>query len=218
MNERVVVIDYGSGNLRSAAKALERAADEGSGSFTMAVSGDPDEVARADRLVLPGVGAFGDCRRGIENINGLMDAIEEAAIRRACPFLGICVGMQLMARAGLEYGRHEGFDWIDGEVRPLAPADPRLKIPHMGWNRLDPTEHGRRHPLLAGLGRDDHVYFVHSYHMLLEDPATLLATTDYGGPVTAAVARGNLAGLQFHPEKSQYAGGRILRNFLEWRP
>ena len=218
MSERVVVIDYGSGNLRSAAKALERAAGETGRSVAVAVSGDPGDVARADRLVLPGVGAFGDCRRGLDAIDGLMDAIIEAAIRRTRPFLGICVGMQLMARAGLEYGRHEGLGWIGGEVVPLAPADPRLKIPHMGWNGLEPTELGARHPLLAGLAAGAHVYFVHSYHMLLDDPGPLLATTEYGGPVTAMVARDNLAGVQFHPEKSQRVGGRVLRNFLEWRP
>jgi len=218
VSEHVVVIDYGSGNLRSAAKALEQAAGESGQRLAVTISGKPEDVRAADRVVLPGVGAFGDCRRGLERIDGLMDAIEEAAIGRKRPFLGICVGMQLMAEAGHEHGRHAGFGWISGEVVSLVPREPGLKIPHMGWNVLTLTEAGRTHPLLAGLADGDHVYFVHSFHMVLRESASLLATTDYGECVTAAVARDNLAGVQFHPEKSQRIGGIILRNFLEWRP
>jgi len=218
VSENVVVIDYGSGNLRSAAKALERAGRESGCAARITVSGAADAVRRADRIVLPGVGAFADCMAGLAAIEGMVEAIGETAIEKAHPFLGICVGMQLMAESGLEHGRHAGFGWIAGEVVPLAPADPALKIPHMGWNALSPTEAGRGHPLLAGIADGDHVYFVHSYHFDPGDPACRLAVADYGGPVTAAVARRNLAGVQFHPEKSQRVGGVLLRNFLEWRP
>lgn len=218
MSESVVVVDYGSGNLRSAAKALERAAGESGRAIAVAVSGEAEAVRRADRIVLPGVGAFADCKAGIEAIPGMPAALQETAIEKARPFLGICVGMQLMADVGREHGRHAGFGWIAGEVIPLAPTDPALKIPHMGWNALALTEAGRRHPLLVGIAEGDHVYFVHSYHLEPADPACRLAVADYGGTVTAAVARDNLAGVQFHPEKSQRVGGRILRNFLEWRP
>ena len=208
----VVVVDYGSGNLRSAAKALERA---GGGAAEVRVTADPDRVAAADRIVLPGVGAFADCMAGICAISGLRAALERAAMERARPLLGICVGMQLMAAESFEHGRHEGFGWLDAAVRRLAPRDPALKIPHMGWNALIPR---RAHPLLEGLPAGTHAYFVHSYGLAPRDPADLLAQAEYGGPVTAAVARGNLAGTQFHPEKSQRAGLRILANFLRWRP
>ncbi|MDH3701630.1 MAG: imidazole glycerol phosphate synthase subunit HisH [Alphaproteobacteria bacterium] len=206
----VAIIDYGSGNLRSAAKAFERQSDE-----PVLVTSDPAAVARADRIVLPGVGAFGDCMRSLKALDGMCDALEDAVIRRGRPFLGICVGMQLMADVGLEHGRHAGFGWIGGEVRALTPADPALKVPHMGWNEL---AIGRAHPVLAGLDDGAHVYFVHSYHLVAADPAHVLATTDHGGAVTAAVARDTMIGTQFHPEKSQAAGLRLIANFLAWRP
>ncbi|MEX0921397.1 MAG: imidazole glycerol phosphate synthase subunit HisH [Rhodovibrionaceae bacterium] len=212
---QVAVIDYGSGNLRSAAKALERAAREAELDAEILVTAEAAAVARADRVVLPGVGAFADCRAGVDAVDGLREALEEVAIVRARPFLGICVGMQLMATVGREHGDHPGFGWIPGEVVPLAPADPALKVPQMGWNEL---EIRRDHPLLAGLGSDPHVYFVHSYHLRTEAPEHVLATADYGGAVTAAAGRDNLAGTQFHPEKSQAAGLALLRNFLRWRP
>jgi len=217
VSETVVVIDYGSGNLRSAAKALERAAAERGLARRVHVSDKPAELRAADRIVLPGVGAFADCRAGIEAIPGMREAIE-AAIAAARPFLGICVGMQLMAEAGLEYGRHPGFGWLKGEVRPIAPGDSALKIPHMGWNALQLTAAGRRHPLLGGIEEGAYVYFVHSYHMMPADADLRLATVAYGEALTAAVARENLAGVQFHPEKSQRVGLKVLANFLEWQP
>jgi glutamine amidotransferase len=204
---KTVVIDYGSGNLRSAAKALAAAGAE------VAVSADPAEVAAADRIVLPGVGAFADCRAGLDRLAGMRDALEEAVQHRGRPFLGICVGMQLMATAGLEHGRHPGFGWIAAEVVPLAPRP--VKIPHMGWNELRLSQ---VHPLFAGIASSADVYFVHSYHLCLAAAEDLLADTDYAGPVVAAVARHNMAGVQFHPEKSQATGLRFLANFLAWRP
>jgi imidazole glycerol-phosphate synthase subunit HisH len=204
---KTVVVDYGSGNLRSAAKALAAAGAE------VTVSADPAEVAAAERIVLPGVGAFADCRAGLERLPGMTEALERAVRRQGRPFLGICVGMQLMAEAGLEHGRHPGLGWIGGEVVPLAPRP--AKIPHMGWNELHLA---RAHPLLAGIEPHADVYFVHSYHLRLTAAADLLAETDYAGPVAAAVARDNMAGVQFHPEKSQATGLRLLANFLAWRP
>ena len=215
----VAIIDYGSGNLRSAAKAFERAASEAGGSQHIAVTADPAIVAAADRVVLPGVGAFADCRRGLLAIDGMLAALDEAVIARGQPFLGICVGMQLMATRGLEHGITDGFGWIAGEVAPIAPADTTLKIPHMGWNELDIRAAG--HPLFAGLSDGDvapHAYFVHSFHLVADDPAQVLATVDYGGAITAAVGRDNLAGTQFHPEKSQAVGLRLIANFLAWAP
>lgn len=212
----IALIDYGSGNLRSAAKALERAAADSGIAAEIAVTADPEVVRRADRVVLPGVGAFGDCRRGLAAVPGMVAALEETVLRRGRPFLGICIGMQLMARTGLEHGRHEGLGWLDAEVVPLAPADPALKIPHMGWNELRLARPG--HPVLAGLEHGQHAYFVHSYHMVPADPAQVLATCDYGGPVAAVVGRDTLVGTQFHPEKSQAAGLRLIANFLSWRP
>jgi glutamine amidotransferase len=212
----VAVIDYGSGNLRSAAKALERAARERGTAEAVTVTSDPGELRRAGRIVLPGVGAFADCRRGLEALPGMLEALEEAVIREAKPFLGICVGMQLMASVGREHLDTPGFGWIPGEVVALKPSDSKLKIPHMGWNELIIERAG--HPVLAGLESGDHVYFVHSYHLVPERAADRLALVDYGGPVTAAVGRDNLVGTQFHPEKSQAAGLRLLGNFLEWRP
>jgi imidazole glycerol-phosphate synthase subunit HisH len=214
----VAIIDYGSGNLRSAAKSLERAAAEAGGG-PVVVTDDPEAVRRADRIVLPGVGAFADCRRGVLVIDGMMAALEESVIAAGKPFLGICVGMQLMATRGLEHGVTPGFGWIRGDVvalEPQAGAQGALKVPHMGWNALSLA--GSTHPLVAGFGNMPYVYFVHSFHLRPEGADDLLATVDYGGPVTAMVGRDNLAGTQFHPEKSQAVGLRLLANFLRWRP
>jgi glutamine amidotransferase len=216
--ERVTIIDYGSGNLHSAVKAFERAAREGGSGAEIVLTVDPDAVASADRVVLPGVGAFADCYRGLHAVAGMRDALELAVRQKGRPFLGICVGMQMMATRGLEHGVHEGLGWIDGEVAAIQPSDPSLKIPHMGWNTLDVR---RSHPLLAGIatgGEGLHAYFVHSYHMAVVNADDLVAVTDYGGPVTALVARDNLAGTQFHPEKSQRLGLGLIANFLSWRP
>ena len=216
--QRVAIIDYGSGNLHSAAKAFERAAREGDADATIVVTSDPKAVAAADRIVLPGVGAFADCKRGLESVPGMRDALETAVTRQARPFLGICVGMQLMATRGLEFEVTDGLDWIAGEVRAIKPADPSLKIPHMGWNTLNVVN---AHALLEGIktGPDGlHAYFVHSYQLVPEQRSAILAETDYGGPVTALVARDNMAGTQFHPEKSQTLGLKLIANFLKWRP
>jgi glutamine amidotransferase len=211
----VAIVDYGSGNLRSAAKAFERAAAENRIAAEIVVTSAPETVAAADRVVLPGVGAFADCRRGLAAVPGLEEALCAAVQVRARPFLGICVGMQLMAERGREFETTGGLGWIGGEVAALEPADPALKIPHMGWNELTPRQN---HPLLEGLEPGAHAYFVHSYHFRLADDADLIADTGYGGPVAAVVGRGNLAGTQFHPEKSQEAGLRLIGNFLRWRP
>lgn len=210
-----VIVDYESGNLHSAEKSFQRMARETGAGGPVLVSGDPEVVARAERIVLPGVGAFADCRAGLMARPGLYETIEARVRRDGVPFLGVCVGMQMMATWGREHGDAPGFDWIGGEVVRIAPADPALKIPHMGWNAL---EIARPHPLLAGLASGDHVYFVHSYHLAAADPADVAATTDHGGPITAAVAHDNLFGTQFHPEKSQAAGLRLIANFLRWRP
>jgi len=212
---RVAIIDYGSGNLRSAAKAFELAAAEDGISARIEVTSEPETVARADRVVLPGVGAFADCRRGLAAVPGLEAALCEAVMARARPFLGICVGMQLIANRGREFETVAGLGWIAGEVVPIEPRDAALKIPHMGWNQIEPRA---SHPLLAGLAAGAHAYFVHSYHFRPADLADLVAVTDYGGPLTAMVGRDNLAGTQFHPEKSQEAGLRMIGNFLRWRP
>ena len=213
---RVAIIDYSSGNLRSASKAFERA---GAATGTeVEVTQVPERVATADRVVLPGVGAFADCRAGIEAVDGLLDALVEAVEQRGRPFLGICVGMQLMAREGHEHGATPGFGWIDGAVERIRPGDPALKVPHMGWNTL---EVANPHPVLDGiaLGEDGlHAYFVHSYHLVPANARDLVARTDHGGPVTAAVARANMIGTQFHPEKSQTLGLRLIANFLKWTP
>jgi glutamine amidotransferase len=214
----VAVVDYGSGNLHSAAKAVERAARDLGHSQPVVVTRDPQAVARADRIVLPGVGAFADCRRGLDAISGMVSALEEAVRRRGKPFLGICVGMQLMAERGLEYEVTLGLGWIKGDVAKIAPADPSLKIPHMGWNTLDARA---SHALLEGipLGADGlHAYFVHSYHLKPAERADVIAEADYGGPVTAMVGRDNFAGTQFHPEKSQRLGLALIGNFLSWKP
>ncbi len=212
---RTVIVDYGSGNLRSAEKSFARMA-EALDAGTVSVSDRPEEVASADRIVLPGVGAFADCREGLRSRDGLWEAIEEAVRVRGRPFFGICVGMQLLASRGTEHGvTAEGFGWIPGEVVGITPSDPALKIPHMGWNTLEIT---RPHPVLNGIAPGRHVYFVHSYHLVPERAAHLLATTDHGGPITAAVGQDNIFGTQFHPEKSQKVGLAIIGNFLRWRP
>lgn len=208
-----VIVDYGSGNLRSAEKAFQRMA-AGAGSGPVAVTADPDAVARAERIVLPGVGAFADCRQGLMAIPGLLDAVFQR-VAAGAPFLGICVGMQLMATRGLEHGETPGFDWIAGDVVRLSPADPALKVPHSGWNELAID---RPHPVLDGIGDGDHAYFVHSYQFRPRDPADMLAHVDYGGAVTAVIGRDNVVGTQFHPEKSQQTGLRLIANFLRWRP
>ena len=217
---QLVIIDYGSGNLRSAAKALERAAQESGADHATAVTDDPARVRDADRIVLPGVGAFGDCREGLYALPGMVEALAWAVRDRGRPFLGICVGMQLLATRGLEHGTHPGLDWIPGEVAAIEPEDPALKIPHMGWNELEVR--APAHPVLAGLagagGPAPHVYFVHSYAFHGADPACEAATVDYGGRIVAAVARDNMIGTQFHPEKSQAVGLRLLANFLRWSP
>ena len=212
----VAIVDYGSGNLRSAAKAFERAARECGAAVDTRVTSDPAEVAGAERIVLPGVGAFADCRAGLYGVSGMVDTLQHEVIDGGKPFLGICVGMQLMASRGVEYGTHPGLDWIAGEVNRLEPADPALKIPHMGWNELD--ELADSHPLLEGIAPGQHAYFVHSYKFDVTEPAHRLATTSHGGRFTAVVGRDNLAGTQFHPEKSQTTGLRLIANFLAWRP
>lgn len=214
----VALIDYGSGNLHSAAKALERAARESGVNATVLVTADPDVIRNADRIVLPGVGAYADCRRGLDAVPGLVEALTEAVIGKARPFLGICVGLQLMASRGHEHGVTEGLGWIEGDVVKITPADPALKIPHMGWNAL---ELARPHPILSGIptgpqGLD--AYFVHSYHLRVARADDLIATSDYAGKITAVVGRDNIAGTQFHPEKSQRLGLALLANFLKWAP
>jgi len=211
----LALIDYGSGNLRSAEKALARAAQERSTGHEIVVTADPAAIARAERIVLPGVGAFADCMHGLTAIPGMIDALTEAVRKRGVPFLGICVGMQLLATVGREFGDRSGLGWIEGEVVKLTPTDPALKIPQIGWNELNVT---RPHPLFDGMAPGAHAYFVHSYAMRTSNPAHVLATSDYGGPFTAAVGGGNIAGTQFHPEKSQAVGLTLLGNFLEWRP
>jgi imidazole glycerol-phosphate synthase subunit HisH len=214
----VAIVDYGSGNLHSAAKAFERAALESGRAQPILVTADPDAVRRADRVVLPGVGAFADCRRGLDAVSGMVEALEESVRRKARPFLGICVGMQLMAERGREYVVTEGLGWIPGEVDRIEPNDKGLKVPHMGWNTLDTL---RAHPLLDGIAvgpQGLHAYFVHSYHLNTADRDCLVAQSDYGGPVTAMVARDTYAGTQFHPEKSQRLGLALIANFLKWTP
>ncbi len=212
----VALIDYGSGNLRSAEKALVEAARRSGGDWRVDVTHDPDRVASADRLVLPGVGAFAACWSLLHGHSGLVEAMTEAVKGRGAPFLGVCVGLQLLATRGLEFGETPGLDWIPGEVRRLQPTDHALKVPHMGWNALQVQ---RAHPVLGGDSAEGaHMYFTHSYAMYAADPADVIAWTDHGGPVVAAVARDNVAGVQFHPEKSQGRGLRLLGDFLEWRP
>ena len=247
--QTVAIIDYGSGNLHSAVKAFERADREAGTNRKILLTSNAAEVAKADRIVLPGVGAFADCKAGLMAVPGLRETLEYVVIHRARPFLGICVGMQLLATRGLEFKTTEGLGWIPGEVRAITPSDPALKIPHMGWNTLNTTNqrsatHAQDatnaqtaktnatnstnatnattpHPLLSGIATGEnglHAYFVHSYQLYATDPAMVVATTDYGGSITALVARGNIAGTQFHPEKSQTLGLRLISNFLSWQP
>jgi glutamine amidotransferase len=214
----VAIIDYGSGNLHSAAKAFERAARESGLDRRIVVTADPAVVAGAGRIVLPGVGAFADCARGLDAVGGMRAALEEAVTGRGTPFLGVCVGMQLMAERGLEHVTTKGLGWIKGDIALITPSDPALKIPHMGWNTL---EAARPHALLDGISTGEggwHAYFVHSYALTRADPAEIVATTDHGGPVTAIVGRDNIAGTQFHPEKSQKLGLKLIANFLGWSP
>jgi glutamine amidotransferase len=214
----VAIVDYGSGNLHSAAKAFERAARECGYAEPIVVTHDPDQVARAERVVLPGVGAFADCRRGLDAVSGMVDALNMRVRDQGRPFLGICVGMQLMAERGREYEVTAGLGWIPGEVDRITPSDPGLKIPHMGWNTLNEV---RPHKLLEGIPvgpQGLHGYFVHSFHLKTADPASLVAQADYGGPVTAIVGRDTAVGTQFHPEKSQRLGLRLIANFLAWKP
>jgi imidazole glycerol-phosphate synthase subunit HisH len=215
MSALVALIDYGSGNLRSAEKALARVAAERGTGQQIVVTADASVAAKAERIVLPGVGAFADCMAGLAALPGMVAALNEAVIARGIPFLGICVGMQLMAKVGREFGDHAGLGWIDGEVVRMTPSDANLKIPQIGWNELTLLQ---AHPVTAGLPADAHAYFVHSYAMRCARRNDVLAETDYGGAVTAAVARDNLVGVQFHPEKSQAVGLALLGNFLEWRP
>jgi glutamine amidotransferase len=215
---RIAIVDYGSGNLRSAQKAFERAARDSGIEARVDLVREAGEVARADAVVLPGVGAFRDCRDGLLAVAGMGEALEEAVIAKGRPFLGICVGMQLMATRGLEHGETQGLGWIAGDVDLVRPCDPALPVPHMGWNTLTVVND---HPLLAGIATGDegeHAYFVHSFQLVARRPEEVVAVTDYGGPITAMVGRANLAGVQFHPEKSQLLGLRLIANFLAWRP
>jgi len=213
---KVAIVDYGSGNLRSAWNAFQRCARETRPAAEIVVTDDADIVRKADRVVLPGVGAFRDCWEGLHAVEGMGEAVREAAVGCGVPFLGICVGMQLMATVGREFGDTEGFGWIPGAVEAIRPRDPALKIPHMGWNAFAAPL--ARHPVFDGLGPGDFVYFVHSFALNAANDDHLLARVDYGGPVTAAVGRDNIVGVQFHPEKSQAAGLRLIANFLAWEP
>ncbi len=208
------IVDYDSGNLHSAHKAFERMAHE-MGAGDVIVTSDPETVLKADRVVLPGDGAFPACHKALFDHKGIFEALQEVVIHRARPFMGICIGMQMLSTRGLEYEETMGFDWIKGEVRKIIPSDPTLRVPHMGWNALD-IEHD--HPLFSGVAARKHCYFVHSYHFVVEDSAERLASTEHGGKITAVVGRDNLVGVQFHPEKSQETGLRMIGNFLTWQP
>jgi glutamine amidotransferase len=211
----VAIIDYGSGNLRSAAKAFERAASEAGLDTRIDVTADPRVVMKASHIVLPGVGAFADCRAGLYAVPGMVAVLEREVVERGKPFIGICVGMQLMATRGLEHGVHAGLDWIKGDIVRVVPETSPLKVPQMGWNALDGIAD---HPVLDGIEKGAHAYFVHSYKIDAAEPGNVLATVDYGGPVAAVVGRDNMVGTQFHPEKSQQTGLRLIANFLNWRP
>jgi glutamine amidotransferase len=213
--QSVALIDYGSGNLRSAEKALQKAAAAAARPIEVVTTDDPDIIARADLVVLPGVGAFAACMSALQGRQGVVEAMTAAVKGRGAPFLGICVGMQLLASRGLEFGETPGLDWIEGDVRRIAPSDPACKVPHMGWNSLSGT---LPKPLFAGLPEGSHMYFTHSFAIFPTHGADVAAETDHGGRIAAAVMRGNVAGVQFHPEKSQAAGARLLANVLEWRP
>jgi glutamine amidotransferase len=211
----VALIDYGSGNLRSAEKALARAAAEHATGHEVVVTDKPEIALAAERIVLPGVGAFADCMNGLKSLPGMIDALGDAVLKRGVPFLGICVGMQLLAEVGREFGDHAGLGWVKGDVVRMAPNDPVLKIPHMGWNELVIE---RTHALFDGVASGEHAYFVHSFVIRPSALDEILATTDHGGPFAAAIGRDNIVGTQFHPEKSQAIGLRLLANFLRWRP
>jgi glutamine amidotransferase len=217
MSGLVAIIDYGSGNLRSAEKALARAVSDGGLSATVVVTADADVVRGAERIVLPGVGAFADCMRGLNAVPGMVEVLTEAVRKRGVPFLGICVGMQLMASRGLEHGTHEGLGWIEGDVVRIEPRDPALKVPHMGWNTLSVL---RPHPVVAHVAgaKDAHAYFVHSFHFAAARRSDVIVETDYGGAFASVVGRDNMIGTQFHPEKSQAVGLQLLQNFVRWRP
>jgi len=213
---KTVIIDYGSGNLRSAAKAFETAARAaGLAADSVRVTSEPADVAAATHVVLPGQGAFADCMKGLSSLRGMVAALSRAVLDEKKPFLGICVGLQLLAARGYEHGVHEGLGWIDGEVHRIEPGSAALKIPHMGWNEL---KFAHRHPIFAGVDDGAHAYFVHSYHFVPADPKKVIATADYGTPLVAAAGRDNIAGTQFHPEKSQATGLKIIGNFLKWKP
>lgn len=214
--ESVIIIDYGSGNLRSAAKAFERAINDEKLDFTITVSADPESLNKAARIVLPGQGAFGDCMNGLSSIPGMIEALNDNVLKKAKPFFGICVGMQLMADKGLEHGEYTGLGWIPGEVVKMTPSDKFLKIPHMGWNEV--TVLKQDHFVLRSVKSQEHFYFVHSFMVKCKEGNHTLAATDYGGPITAIIGRDNMIGTQFHPEKSQQAGQTIIKGFLNWKP
>ncbi|MBX8825658.1 imidazole glycerol phosphate synthase subunit HisH [Ochrobactrum sp. SFR4] len=215
---RVAIIDYGSGNLKSVAKAFERAVSDMGGPIHVDVTSDAKTVLAADHIVLPGVGAYADCRRGLDAVAGMVDALDEAVQHKARPFLGVCVGMQLLSTRGLEKSTTNGLNWIEGDVREMKPSDPALKIPQIGWNTIE-LKHA--HPVFNDVATGEHglhAYFVHSYMFDVKNSADVLATTSYGGSVTAAIARDNIVGTQFHPEKSQRLGLKLITNFLKWKP
>ena len=215
----VAIIDYGSGNLRSAEKAVIRCLQDRGLDRSVVVTSCPDVVAGADHIILPGVGAYGDCITGLTTLDGMVDCLEQVVIKQGRPFFGICVGMQLLASEGHEHGVHKGLDWITGVVRPLnIPAGDALKVPHMGWNQIVIADRHKAHPVLTGIEDGDHVYFVHSYQFECGDPGQVMAHTEYGSPITAMIGRDNIVGTQFHPEKSQRVGLRMIGNFLSWRP
>lgn len=215
--ELLVVVDYGSGNLRSVHQAALRVHHEAARPVTVRMSADPDDIRRADRVILPGQGAFGDCRRALEAIPGMIEALDHHVRRDGKPLFGICVGMQLFAERGFEHGEHPGFGWVAGEVAAIPPA-PGLKIPHMGWNALALHDAAAAHPVLAGVETGAHAYFAHSYRFKVRDPRHILASAEYGADIAALVGEGVMIGAQFHPEKSQAVGLRLLRNFFDWRP
>ncbi len=213
---RIAIIDYGSGNLKSVAKAFDRCVRDEGLSLDVELVCDPEKVRRSSHIVLPGVGAFADCKAGLTALDGMVDVLAEVVQSDARPFMGICVGMQLMAEFGYEHGEHTGLGWLEGVVKPLEPIKNSIKIPHMGWNELDIIN--GHHPLFAGLKNKQHVYFVHSYHMICNNSDDLMAKTDYGGSISAIVGRDNMVGTQFHPEKSQRVGLKLISNFIKWKP
>lgn len=223
MTQTIAIIDYGSGNLRSAAKAFEHVVTDDGLSARVIITNKADDVAAADRIVLPGQGAFGDCIGGLKAVPGMVEALEQAVIKKGRPFFGICVGMQLLATRGLEHGTHDGLGWIPGDVVKMAPANDSFKIPHMGWNNVRCTKTGESHPVLRSITENSaaggpHFYFVHSFMVESKNTDMILAAADYGGPVNAIIGRDNIIGTQFHPEKSQESGLALIRGFLHWKP